>query len=81
VIAGASVIAAVVLGFVTIAWRERWARVRTDAALFFRVLTRSRERALLAGERTGIVAEFDAIAALMEDEHKRNDQATSAAVR
>ncbi|MEO5510230.1 MAG: 1-acyl-sn-glycerol-3-phosphate acyltransferase [Longimicrobiales bacterium] len=77
VIAVAAVIAAIVLGFVTIAWRERWARVRSDADLFARVLMRSRERALLAGERTAIVSEFDAIAALMENEHTLNEAAAS----
>jgi 1-acyl-sn-glycerol-3-phosphate acyltransferase len=61
-----AVVGAVLLGFITIAWRERWARVRDDARLFGRVLTRRRERALLAEQRTALVSEFEAIAALME---------------
>ncbi len=64
--ATAAVIGAVILGFITIAWRERWERVRSDASLFVRVLTRSRERALLAGDRASLVNEFDAISELME---------------
>jgi hypothetical protein len=56
-----AIVAAVLLGFITIMWRERWGRVAADATLFARVLARSRERRLLAGERAALVAEFDSI--------------------
>ena len=59
-------VAATALGFMTIAWRERWQRVSEDARLFVRVLSRSRERALLAGQRAALVAEFDAVAAVID---------------
>lgn len=62
----AAVTGALVLGFVTIVWRERWDRVVADATLFARVLTRSRERKLLAGERAALAAEFDSILQLIE---------------
>jgi 1-acyl-sn-glycerol-3-phosphate acyltransferase len=58
--------AAVVVGFVAIAWSERWDRVRADASLFARVLLHSKERRLLAGERAALVAEFDAVLAQMD---------------
>jgi 1-acyl-sn-glycerol-3-phosphate acyltransferase len=60
------VLAAIAVGFITISWRERWSRVSADASLFLRVLSRSRERRLLATERAALVAEFDAIMATME---------------
>jgi hypothetical protein len=41
--------------------------VRADTRIFLRVITRSRERALLADDRAAIATEFDAIMALMED--------------
>ncbi|HEX6694476.1 MAG TPA: 1-acyl-sn-glycerol-3-phosphate acyltransferase [Longimicrobiales bacterium] len=65
--AAAAAAIAVALGFVTIAWRERWQRVRADSLLFLRVLTRSRERALLAEQRAALVAEFESIAALLDN--------------
>ena len=66
-----AVLAAVLLGIVTIAWSERWDRVSADAKIFARVLTRSRERKLLAQERSALVGEFDSILALMESEMGR----------
>lgn len=60
-VAALAVTAAIILGFVTIGWRERWDRVQADATLFVRVLTRSRERKLLSAERAALVTEFDAV--------------------
>lgn len=53
------------LGFVALAWRERWARVREDIGLFGRTLGRRRTRDRLAHYRAGLVREFDAILAQM----------------
>ena len=50
------------VGIVAIAWRERWARVREDVALFLRVLRSPGARDRLAKEREELVAEFDRIA-------------------
>jgi glycerol-3-phosphate O-acyltransferase / dihydroxyacetone phosphate acyltransferase len=51
------------LGFVTMAWYDRWNRVREDARLFFRVLLRSDHRERLARDRSSLAAEFDALIA------------------
>jgi hypothetical protein len=51
------------LGFITMAWYDRWNRVREDARLFFRVLLRSDHRERLVRERTALAAEFDALIA------------------
>lgn len=57
VLAGA--VGAPVVGLVALAWRERWGRVREDALLYLRVLTRPRLRARLAAQRTELTREFD----------------------
>jgi len=54
-------IGAPILGLIAISWRERWARVRDDIALFFAVIRRPRFRARLAETRRKLVTEFDAI--------------------
>jgi glycerol-3-phosphate O-acyltransferase / dihydroxyacetone phosphate acyltransferase len=51
------------LGFVTMAWYDRWNRVREDARLFFRVLLRSDHRERLVRDRSSLAAEFDALIA------------------
>ena len=51
------------LGFVALAWRERWSRVREDVRLFVRALTRPRTRERLAQYREQLAHEFDAIEA------------------
>lgn len=52
-----------VTGFIAIGWHERRRRVREDARLFFRVLTRRDRRERLARDRAALVAEFDDIVA------------------
>ena len=59
--AAAILIALPLLGFVALAWRERWARVREDIGLFGRALGRRRTRDRLADYRAGLVREFDAV--------------------
>ncbi|MGH7552875.1 MAG: 1-acyl-sn-glycerol-3-phosphate acyltransferase [Longimicrobiales bacterium] len=49
------------LGFFALAWRERWARVREDVRLFFRVLRHPRKRDRLAAQRNALAREFDEI--------------------
>ncbi|MCK5651642.1 MAG: 1-acyl-sn-glycerol-3-phosphate acyltransferase, partial [Gemmatimonadetes bacterium] len=61
-IAIAVLVAFPTVGIVAIAWRERWARVREDVALFLRVLRSPGARDRLAKERKELVAEFDQIA-------------------
>jgi glycerol-3-phosphate O-acyltransferase / dihydroxyacetone phosphate acyltransferase len=51
------------LGLAALAWYERWTRVREDARLFFRVVTRRDHRQRLARDRARLVAEFDALVA------------------
>ena len=53
-------------GFVALAWRERWGRVREDLGLFARAVTRRRTRDRLADYREALVREFDAIAAELD---------------
>jgi glycerol-3-phosphate O-acyltransferase / dihydroxyacetone phosphate acyltransferase len=48
-------------GFIALGWHERWQRVREDARLFFRVLTRRDHSERLARDRAALVAEFDDI--------------------
>jgi 1-acyl-sn-glycerol-3-phosphate acyltransferase len=59
--AAAVTIALPLLGFVALAWRERWDRVREDVRLFLRVLSRQRTSQRLALERQFLTDEFDAI--------------------
>jgi 1-acyl-sn-glycerol-3-phosphate acyltransferase len=60
---GTSILVALpTVGIIAIAWRERWARVREDVALFIRVLRSPGARDRLAKERKELVAEFDRIA-------------------
>jgi glycerol-3-phosphate O-acyltransferase / dihydroxyacetone phosphate acyltransferase len=56
--AGAAVVVPA-LGFLALGWRERFARVRDDARLFFRVLRQPRGRDRLTVQRAHLVAEFD----------------------
>ncbi|MEX2281739.1 MAG: 1-acyl-sn-glycerol-3-phosphate acyltransferase [Gemmatimonadota bacterium] len=57
------------LGFLALAWRERWQRFREDARLFFRVLSRRQVAERLADDRATLAREFDEIdAAAMSDE-------------
>jgi glycerol-3-phosphate O-acyltransferase / dihydroxyacetone phosphate acyltransferase len=61
-LAGVAVaIALPLLGFVALAWRERWDYVREDARLFLRALSRRRIRLRLARDRQWLMHEFDAI--------------------
>jgi 1-acyl-sn-glycerol-3-phosphate acyltransferase len=53
------------LGFLALAWRERWHRVREDARLFLRVLRHPRSPARLDAQRGQLVQEFDDIATLV----------------
>lgn len=46
-------------GFAAIVWHDRWKRVRDDARLFLRVLTRRDHQSRLAEERARLTAEFD----------------------
>jgi 1-acyl-sn-glycerol-3-phosphate acyltransferase len=50
-----------VLGFIALAWRERWTRVREDARLFLRVLSRQRATERLSLYRQTLAREFDAV--------------------
>jgi len=52
---------AVVIGLVALAWRERWGRVKEDAAVYFRLLNRPRLRERLAKQRQDLAREFDGI--------------------
>lgn len=54
------------LGFVALAWREHWDRIREDARLFFAVLRHPRSTHDLARLRNQLAAEFDALALRME---------------
>jgi glycerol-3-phosphate O-acyltransferase / dihydroxyacetone phosphate acyltransferase len=68
---GAAIAAAMaipILGFIALAWRERWQRVREDARLFFRVLSRKDQAERLADTRAQLTLEFDEIAAAQRDE-------------
>jgi hypothetical protein len=56
------------LGFLALAWRERWQRVREDARLFLRVLRNPRSPARIDVQRNRLVSEFDEIAALVARE-------------
>lgn len=49
------------LGLVTVAWKDRWARIREDLRLFRRAVKRKGRRRILAEWRSDLVAEFDAI--------------------
>ena len=60
----AALLAVPALGFLALAWRERWQRVHEDARLFVRVLAHPRTPARLDAKRTRLVREFDDIAAL-----------------
>jgi 1-acyl-sn-glycerol-3-phosphate acyltransferase len=52
-------VGAPVVGLVALAWQERLGRVREDAAVFLRVLTRPRLRRRLASQRAKLAREFD----------------------
>jgi 1-acyl-sn-glycerol-3-phosphate acyltransferase len=54
------------LGFLALAWRERWDRVREDVRLFLRVLRHPRRRDRLAGQRDRLVAAFDDVLHAMQ---------------
>jgi 1-acyl-sn-glycerol-3-phosphate acyltransferase len=54
------------VGIVALAWRARWGKVREDALLYFRVLTRPRLRDRLAGLREDLVRGFDGVVRRME---------------
>jgi glycerol-3-phosphate O-acyltransferase/dihydroxyacetone phosphate acyltransferase len=59
-----ALLAAVVLpllGFIALAWRERWARVREDSVLFTRAVTRPRTTERLAAYRTQLVRMFESV--------------------
>lgn len=55
------------LGFIALAWRERWARVRDDARLFARVLRHPRRRDRLAAQREALARAFDEILEHMQE--------------
>ena len=54
------------LGWIALAWRERWGRVREDVALFLRVIARGRFRERLSDERKALAADFDEVLRRME---------------
>ncbi|MEX1258235.1 MAG: 1-acyl-sn-glycerol-3-phosphate acyltransferase [Gemmatimonadota bacterium] len=53
--------AAMAIGLIALGWRERWGRVKEDAAVYFRLLDRPRLRERLATQRTELAREFDAV--------------------
>ena len=58
-------VALVPLGLLAIDWHDRWARVREDVGLFFRVALRKDRREHLSRMRTELVKEFDEIGAAL----------------
>ena len=54
------------VGVVALAWRARWGKVREDAVLYLRVLTRPGLRDRLAGLREDLVRAFDGVLARMQ---------------
>jgi len=58
-------VALVPLGLLAIGWHDRWARVREDVGLFFRVALRKDRREHLSRMRTELVKEFDEIGAAL----------------
>ena len=47
------------LGLITVAWKDRWQRIREDLRLFRRAIRRKGRRKVLAEWRAGLVEEFD----------------------
>ncbi len=54
------------LGWIALAWRERWGRVREDVGLFLRVIARGRFRERLSDERKALTADFDEVLRRMQ---------------
>ena len=65
---GVLALAAVPLGLAAIGWHDRWARVRDDVGLFFRVAFRSDRREHLGRMRAELVRELDEIGVALEEE-------------
>jgi len=59
--AGAVAVIVPLLGLITVAWRDRWHRIREDLRLFRRAIRRKGRRRVLAEWRADLVAEFDSI--------------------
>lgn len=54
-----ALVAAPAVGLTAMAWHDRWQRVRQDATLFLRLLTRRQHQQRQAAERSRLTAEFD----------------------
>ena len=54
------------LGWIALAWGERWGRFREDVGLFLRVIARGRFRERLSGERKALTADFDEVLRRMQ---------------
>ena len=64
----ATAVIAPALGFIALAWRERWDRFREDARLFFRVLSRRDVAQRLAEDRAALTSAFDGVLVSLERE-------------
>jgi 1-acyl-sn-glycerol-3-phosphate acyltransferase len=60
-------VVALALGFLTLAWHERWRRVREDARVFLIALTHRRGRDRHASLRAALTAEFDDVLSHIRD--------------
>jgi hypothetical protein len=54
-----AIVAALILGFIALAWHERWSRVGEDARVFLNALGDRRAVDRLAAMRHALAAEFD----------------------
>jgi 1-acyl-sn-glycerol-3-phosphate acyltransferase len=66
--AGAAAAVLPLLGFVALAWRAHWDRVREDTRLFFRVITRRSTAERLAQQRQHLSREFDEVQTRLAEE-------------
>jgi hypothetical protein len=57
---------AALVGLVALGWRERWGRVKEDAAVYFRLLSRPRLRERLAVQRAELAQAFDRVLERMQ---------------
>jgi 1-acyl-sn-glycerol-3-phosphate acyltransferase len=70
---GVLALAAVPLGLAAIGWHDRWARVRDDVGLFFRVAFRGDRREHLGRMRAELVRELDEIGVALEEGAPRRE--------
>ncbi len=70
----ATAVGIVPLGLVALSWYERWARIREDVGLFFRVAFRKDRLDRLARRRKKLVEEFDRIGAAMDGRTQGNGE-------